>query len=178
MPLAGRVAGRVLLDLLALPERGFRRQDVFAWLRRAVLRTTGRWAPIAAWERLSREAGVVAGRDEWDERLTRSPTSRRRRDAAPIPNSRSGGAERDRQQAPTRAPATAPSSLELIDDLAGRRIATAPMGEHAAWARGELTALVGAANRATAGPTASARPPNGSRSRSTGSPRSTRSKAR
>src|SRR5205085_8484490 len=31
IPVADRVAGRTLLGLLALPDGGFRRQDVFAW---------------------------------------------------------------------------------------------------------------------------------------------------
>jgi hypothetical protein len=30
MPLTARVAGRTLLQMLALPEGGFRREDVFA----------------------------------------------------------------------------------------------------------------------------------------------------
>ena len=49
---------------LDLPERGFRRQDVFAWLASAPLLRDGRWAPTQSWERLSREAGVVAGRSD------------------------------------------------------------------------------------------------------------------
>ena len=35
VPLAARVAGRTLLELLALPAGGYRRQDVFAWLASA-----------------------------------------------------------------------------------------------------------------------------------------------
>ena len=92
MPLAGRVAGRALLELLALPERNFRRQDVFAWLTTAPLLRNGTWAPIVAWERISREAGIVAGRDQWDTRLARaSSTSSTRASRTPTRNSRSGG---------------------------------------------------------------------------------------
>ena len=70
VPLAARVAGRTLLDLLGLPAGGYRRQDVFAWLASAPILHEGRLAPTTGWERLSREAAVVAGRDDWDLRLT------------------------------------------------------------------------------------------------------------
>ena len=66
MPLTARVAGRTLLGLLALPGGGFRREDVFAWLAGARLRHDGRPISVTAWERLSRDAGVVAGRTDWD----------------------------------------------------------------------------------------------------------------
>lgn len=69
LPLAGRLAGRTLLGLLALPETGFRRQDVFAWLSGAPVLHQGGWAPTTAWERVSRDAGVVAGLDDWADRL-------------------------------------------------------------------------------------------------------------
>ncbi|HEX7135058.1 MAG TPA: hypothetical protein VF228_20970, partial [Iamia sp.] len=68
VPLASRAAGRTLIGLLALPEQGWRRQAVLDWLGTAPLRHEGRPVPVAAWERLSREAGVVAGRDQWDTR--------------------------------------------------------------------------------------------------------------
>lgn len=71
-PLAASAVGRLLLDLLALPDHRFRRSDVMGLLARAALRgPTGRPAPIGEWERLSREAGVVAGRDDWDRLLDR-----------------------------------------------------------------------------------------------------------
>ncbi len=41
MPLTDRVAGRTLLHLLELPESGFRREDVFAWLAGGRLRREG-----------------------------------------------------------------------------------------------------------------------------------------
>ena len=69
MPLTARVAGRTLLQLFELPERGFRREDVFAWLAGARLRRDGGAIPVTAWERLSRDAGVVGGRRDWDLRL-------------------------------------------------------------------------------------------------------------
>jgi hypothetical protein len=70
VPLTARVAGRTLLGLLRLPEAGVRRDDLLAWLAGAPLRDQGGPVPVTAWERLSREAGVVAGRDHWDRLLT------------------------------------------------------------------------------------------------------------
>jgi ATP-dependent helicase/nuclease subunit B len=71
-PLAASTVGRMLLDLLALPDHGFRRADVMGLLARSTLRgPTGHPAPVGEWQRLSREAGVVAGRDDWDRLLGR-----------------------------------------------------------------------------------------------------------
>lgn len=74
---AARAAGRTLLGLLELPRRGLRREDVFAWLSGAPLLHDGRWAPVGAWDRISRDAGVVAGRSDWDRRLARFADERR-----------------------------------------------------------------------------------------------------
>jgi len=74
---AVRATGRTLLGLLELHGRGLRREDVFAWLAGARLRHDGRWAPVGAWERISRQAGIVAGRGDWDVRLARYAEDRR-----------------------------------------------------------------------------------------------------
>lgn len=71
VPLAARVASRTLLGLLELPTTGFRRQDVMAWITGAPIVHDGRPVPATAWEQLSRDAGVVAGPQDWDERLQR-----------------------------------------------------------------------------------------------------------
>lgn len=64
--------GRSLLALLALPDHDFSRRDVAAWLAGAPIRgVDNRPAPVAAWERASRAAGVVAGPDQWATRLGR-----------------------------------------------------------------------------------------------------------
>ena len=64
--------GRSLLALLALPDHNLSRHDVAAWLAGAPIRgTDNRPAPVAAWERASRAAGVVAGLDQWQSRLGR-----------------------------------------------------------------------------------------------------------
>ncbi|MEM9203908.1 MAG: PD-(D/E)XK nuclease family protein, partial [Actinomycetota bacterium] len=64
--------GRSLLALLALLDRDLSRQDIAAWLAGAPVRgADNRPAPVAAWERASRAAGVVAGLDQWQSRLAR-----------------------------------------------------------------------------------------------------------
>lgn len=67
--LATSTAGRFLRRLLDLPERDFRREDVAALLAGAPLRWRGGWVPSRAWEQLSRDAGVVRGREDWQHRL-------------------------------------------------------------------------------------------------------------
>lgn len=64
--------GRSLLALLALPDHNLSRHDVAAWLAGAPIRgVDNRPAPVAAWERASRAAGVVAGLEQWQNRLSR-----------------------------------------------------------------------------------------------------------
>lgn len=66
--LGDMLAGRTLLALLALPNRRFRRPDVLGLLADAPIRDGDQPAPSRAWERLSRDAGVV-GANDWSERL-------------------------------------------------------------------------------------------------------------
>ena len=76
-PLAESVLGRLLLGLLGLPARRYSRQDVMAWLAAAPIRSTldtgsdrsWRPVPVAAWERISRRAGVIDGAEEWGRRI-------------------------------------------------------------------------------------------------------------
>jgi hypothetical protein len=73
--LAGRVLGRTLLDLLSLRDHGYRRRDVLGLLAAAPVRLRpgpdGARPSTAQWERLAREAAVVAGRSQWDGRLAK-----------------------------------------------------------------------------------------------------------
>jgi RecB family exonuclease len=60
------VLGRALLRLLALPDNGYRRDALFTLLASApVLDGAGRLVPGAAWERVSRQARVVGGIEQW-----------------------------------------------------------------------------------------------------------------
>ncbi|MCY3850702.1 MAG: PD-(D/E)XK nuclease family protein [Acidimicrobiaceae bacterium] len=64
--------GRALLGMLKLGDHDFSRHDVCAWLASApVRRPDNRPVPAAAWERVSRAAGVVSGLDQWSSRLAR-----------------------------------------------------------------------------------------------------------
>jgi len=144
VPLAARVTGRLLLDLLALPEHGFRRQDVFAWLSSAPLRSEGRALPVVRWEGLSRSAGVVAGRADWDERLARlaDDLDVRAAVADADPDGGTGIAEWRRADAVSARDLRA-FVLALLDDLAAGAAAPRPWSVHAAWAGARLRALLG-----------------------------------
>jgi RecB family exonuclease len=66
---ATSVAGRTVRRLLALPDRRFRRSDVMGVLSGVpALQAGGGPVPAHAWERVSREAGVVDGND-WERLL-------------------------------------------------------------------------------------------------------------
>ena len=67
------VAGRTLLALLHLRETDFRRDDVAALLAVAPLveRPRGPLVPGARWDRISCQANVVGGLDQWNTRLAR-----------------------------------------------------------------------------------------------------------
>ncbi|MDQ3350621.1 MAG: PD-(D/E)XK nuclease family protein [Actinomycetota bacterium] len=69
--LADTVTGSVLLAALELDESNWRRDRVMALVASGPLRHGEGWARPTAWERCSREAGVVAGRDDWDDKLAR-----------------------------------------------------------------------------------------------------------
>ena len=88
-PVAERVLPRALLGLLALPDHGWRRDEVLALLAEAPVRGPGgHLVPAARWDRISRAAGVVAGSD-WEARLAgyaatqRSASARERAMDAP-----------------------------------------------------------------------------------------------
>ncbi|WFG42341.1 PD-(D/E)XK nuclease family protein [Pseudonocardia alni] len=70
--------GRGLLRMLQLPDHGFRRDEVLAWVTDAPVRFQGERAPSSRWERVSRAAGVV--KDEHWERLADYADQRTDRD--------------------------------------------------------------------------------------------------
>lgn len=148
VPLAARMAGRTLLELLALPEHDFRRQDVFAWLASGPVLVEGRWAPTTAWERISREAAVVATRGDWDTRLTQLANAQDERaeryehaDDAPEWKADSARTTADRARALRRF------VLHLIDDLAAAAAGPRAWSTHAAWSLDHVEALLGTASR-------------------------------
>jgi ATP-dependent helicase/nuclease subunit B len=68
-PLADHAYGRTLLKLLRLPATGYRRAEMLDLFTSVPLHTPSLAASSADWERLARDAAVVAGRDHWDRRL-------------------------------------------------------------------------------------------------------------
>jgi len=147
VPLTARVAARVLLGLLALPEGDFRRGDLFAWLAGAPLLHQGKWVPVTAWERLSRDAGIVSGRKDWDDLLTRLADDREAaaQEAETDPDAPAWRPERDRTQA-ERARKLRSFVLALIDDLDTATTARR-WSEHAHWAHDQLNSLIGDAEQ-------------------------------
>lgn len=143
--LSSRVAGRVLLQLFALAEAGFRRQDLFAWLGGSPVRHHGRWAPVSAWERLSRAAAVVAGRRDWDRLLTQLAADREfiAEQLAADPEEPAWKAERARIEA-EQARGLRDFALGLIDNLRSAAAQPRSWGAHAAWAHKLLADIVGA----------------------------------
>ena len=148
LPLSARVAGRTLLDLLALPGGGFRRQDVFAWLAAAPVLHAGRHAPVTAWERLSRDASIVAGRADWDHLLTQlADLAEVHAAEAQVDDEEPEWlVERLRDEA-RRARELRAFILGVVDDLARAASRPRPWSEHAEWARRWLTRLLGSAER-------------------------------
>jgi hypothetical protein len=144
MPLTARVAIRTLLGLLALPDGGFRRDDLFAWLTGARIHHRGRWAPVSAWERLSREAGIVCGRAEWDASLQWLARERdsEAAEAEADPDAPPWRAERSRESA-ERARQLRDFVLRLVDDMTEAAASTRPWPEWSPWARRHLTDLLG-----------------------------------
>ena len=71
--LAETTAGRVLLGLLRLPDGDFARDTVVDWIGSGPVRdpADGRAVPASRWDTLSREAGIVTGLAQWNERLAR-----------------------------------------------------------------------------------------------------------
>jgi len=75
--LAERLPTRLLLDLLDVDRRGMRRRNLFDMLADLPLRDDdGEYLPTAAWERVSRAAGVARD-DDWDRRLGAMAASER-----------------------------------------------------------------------------------------------------
>jgi RecB family exonuclease len=155
-PLAASVAGRTLLDLLALPDHNFRRADVLGVLARGSGRR-GRPVPTTQWERLSREAGVVAGRDHWDQLLERLAGESDRRaeslDAeGPDPFDEAGTARRREsvERARRRAQRTRDLRslvLGLIDASADAAAQPQPWRARVSWLRRLSTQVLGDGER-------------------------------
>lgn len=135
------LAGRVVRGVLALPERSFRRSDVFAVLSSTrMVDEDGRWVPVRAWERVSRAAGVVDD-DDWDHRLATFADDQRRRATIVEGEGRLGLAQGLRADA-ERAGALAAFVARLVTDVEAGHSATS-WSAMAEWASGLLDRYVG-----------------------------------
>jgi RecB family exonuclease len=123
--LAESALGRALLALLALPDHGFRRTDVIGLLASGVVRHKGAFVPSAAYERVSRRAGVVGGVAQWRERLTRFAGERDDEAAAETNQTdhepRPGRYEREAAHARALAALVSDLAADLDEAASGRR---------------------------------------------------------
>lgn len=156
--LASSVAGRTLLQLFDLSRSGFGRAEVMAWLAGAPFASVPAQA-AADWQRISRLAGVIAGRDHWDRRLaayaqdcdSRANTSKqagsRGGDGAPEPRTE-GQERRERREAGYRETARVALELRsfvlwLIDDLDEAALYPRGWKDHASWVKEMMCRLLG-----------------------------------
>jgi ATP-dependent helicase/nuclease subunit B len=129
--LAQSVAGRVLLGALALPDTGYRRSEIVAWWRSGpVLDLAGsrRTVPVARWDRVAREAGVVCGLDQWQQRLAQA-AERRREQLASRPPPDPDEPERVERHLPQI------EALAAAVDALGRRLAPPADRTWSGWSR-------------------------------------------
>jgi RecB family exonuclease len=109
------LTGRTLLALLALPDHDLSRTAVMAVLSSgAVLGVDGRPVPVTAWERLAREAGVVAGTPQWGDRLSRYGADQDAR----LAELEAQGADASRLRGPRERRALADDLLAFVQRLA------------------------------------------------------------
>lgn len=138
-PLAATALGRAILDLLALADHDFRRADVLGLLAR-----TAGTAPTAAWQRISRQAGVVAGRTDWDHLLDQAAHQHDRhaeRLAAGAERDQAAARYRRLQAERTRQLRTV--VLAIIDGIGVARATRAPWSARVAWLRDLVAEVVG-----------------------------------
>jgi len=137
-PLAERPLGRRALALLELMDGGLERSALMRFLADARLpdATWGRYggAPVARWDVISRRAGVVRGRRQWDERLARH----RAAEAARVAEAEG----EDQQERGARRLRDVDGLAAFVADLDERLIARpdrARWSVHLRWLRGLFT---------------------------------------
>jgi RecB family exonuclease len=142
-PLAAGALGRTVLDVLALADHDFRRADVMGLLARATEGSAD--APTAAWERITRQAGVVSGRSDWDHLLDRATHQYE------VQADKLAGSADDRDLAAARFPLLQAERarrlrelvLALVDGAAAAQARPAPWSERVAWLRALVTLVAG-----------------------------------
>jgi ATP-dependent helicase/nuclease subunit B len=143
--LAQSLAGRTLLGFLRVADRGFRRSELFRWVRGAPVRTAEGRRVSSSYDRIARRAGVAGGVDQWCTRLDRLAADRAAWRA------RRGGEGDD--QRPDHELAAIEGLRSFIDHLAG--LAEPPADRSwsatARWLASVLDTLVGGRRVVTAG---------------------------
>ena len=149
-PLAASALGRTVLDLLALADHDFRRGDVLGLLARATDGSAA--APTAAWERISRRAGVVAGRSDWDNLLTRTAHQYAHQAEMLVTggDDRDEGVARHARLQSERARRLRALVLAIIDGIGAARARPVRWAERVPWLRA-LVDLVTGGERGRAG---------------------------
>ena len=106
--LAATFAGRTVLGAFEFEERGWRRDEIMAWLAGGPVLHRGRPVEATAWDLLSREAGVTAGLDNWRHHLGALVVERQGRiddlegrDGVEAPPARRRGWQHDQDRART-----------------------------------------------------------------------------
>jgi ATP-dependent helicase/nuclease subunit B len=142
-PLAASALGGTVLDLLALADHDFRRADVMGLLARATEGSAD--APTAAWERITRQAGVVAGRSDWDHLLDRAAQQYEVQAAklAESADDRDLAAARFPRLQAERARRLRELVLALVDGVAAAQARSAPWSERVTWLRALVTRVAG-----------------------------------
>lgn len=92
--LADTPAGAALLGLLEMAEGGLARDEVMNWMASGpLLDVHGEPVKSTSWDRISKKAGVVCGREQWDQRLESFATTSEERAAEYESNPEDGGGE-------------------------------------------------------------------------------------
>jgi hypothetical protein len=114
-----------------------------------------RWAPTASWERLSREAAIVAGPEQWDHHLARLALQQEERalGAARDDDAPAWKVEQAQRNAEL-ARSLRTFVLRLVGDLGRAGSQPRPWSEHARWAQARLDRYLGDAGRRESWPEA------------------------
>lgn len=129
-PLSATVAGRILLGVLSLPDRDWRREDVVRWLHTGPMVHRGRRIPSTRWDVLSAESGINEGFEAWHRQLNAFAEARRADATRADAEGEEGGGARRIQLA------DAEHCAELLDFLDGiaAELSDSP-SEWASWVR-------------------------------------------
>ncbi|MBA4179402.1 MAG: hypothetical protein C0506_02335 [Anaerolinea sp.] len=139
--LAQCIAGRFLLAMIELEESGYRRDAVMDWLTSAPVIEPGHGhVPTGWWDTISRAAGVVAGPEQWAQRLaTYERALKERQTSAERPLS--DGQQRRVANELTQVRRLRDFIHGLATDLAAPGRST--WKDHGEWARGLLKRYLG-----------------------------------